>query len=181
MFSLPTFIVAALVAQLGAMVSASPAPVSITSLDDSGSVAAFYAATDPSLEAMQYTYTRVVWATEDHSQLSFEQVSSTSESVVLATLVNANDDLVKYLNGKNMIYVEDSEDGLVERSGPCGGGPNPGRKRDFDFTLESLELQKRDSRCGQFCGSVSDCTGDPQCPRCTYTGGKCDYQKSCSV
>lgn len=42
------------------------------------------------------------------------------------------------------------------------------------------ELAAQQSRCGEFCAGVGhgDQDQQPECPRCTYAGGNCDYQKS---
>lgn len=40
-------------------------------------------------------------------------------------------------------------------------------------------LFQRESRCGQFCARGPSCTGDPDCPKCRYVGGNCNYQLSC--
>ncbi|WWD02899.1 hypothetical protein V865_000941 [Kwoniella europaea PYCC6329] len=41
-------------------------------------------------------------------------------------------------------------------------------------------LEKKTSRCGQFCSVGANCI-TPGCMRCYYTGGECRWQKSCQI
>ncbi|WVW83826.1 hypothetical protein I302_105847 [Kwoniella bestiolae CBS 10118] len=41
-------------------------------------------------------------------------------------------------------------------------------------------LEKKTSRCGQFCSVGANCI-TPGCQRCYYTGGECRWQKSCQI
>ncbi|WWC89407.1 uncharacterized protein L201_004331 [Kwoniella dendrophila CBS 6074] len=42
------------------------------------------------------------------------------------------------------------------------------------------QLEKKASRCGQFCSVGANCI-TPGCTACYYTGGECRWQKSCQI
>lgn len=125
------------------------------------------------------SYTRLTLVNGNYSV----DVVAESEEVLGSFHVFLTDDQISACHAHGFIYTS-TLDGLDKRS--CC------RKRDINgkevidrrcvasVNARPGELDSRQSRCGQFCEGVRHCDQDPACPDCTYTGGNCDYQKSCS-
>ncbi|WWC61789.1 uncharacterized protein I303_104374 [Kwoniella dejecticola CBS 10117] len=74
-----------------------------------------------------------------------------------------------FLEGQSDFYPSSPEDLQKRVCRPCWY---------FLRDIHERQLQKKASRCGQFCSRGAQCVM-PGCTSCWYTGGNCLWQKSC--
>lgn len=126
------------------------------------------------------SYTRLTLVNGNYS---VDVVESTNEEVLGSFHVILSEDEISACHSQGFVYSSTVE-GLDKRS--CCRKRDINGKEVFDrrcvarVEARGNDLAGRQSRCGQFCGGIRHCDQQPECPRCTYTGGNCDYQKSCS-
>ncbi len=127
------------------------------------------------------SYTRLTLVNGNYS---VDVVASANEEILGSFHVILSEAEISACHGHGFVYTS-TLDGLDKRS--CCRKRDVNGKEVFDRRCIAIveargdkDLGPRQSRCGQFCGGVRHCDQQPECPRCTYTGGNCDYQKSCS-
>ncbi len=87
--------------------SSSDHVIDLINLSDKATYQRWLKDTDPSLEWVQDTYSRFVWA--EINTLAMEQVQYPSEMVKLHVEIGANEGLVDYLESRGMIYYTEEE------------------------------------------------------------------------
>jgi hypothetical protein len=104
------------------------------------------------------SYTYIKPDLSDVNLLKVSVIDGNNESIVAYMEAATNSDAAVY---QKAIYGDSEDKSKVEATDPAS-------------------LDKRASRCGQYCSYRSQCTADARCPACYHQYGNTSHQKACT-